>query len=162
MDYRIFTKKEYFEEYITMFEDLGWKHIVGKLNLGTQYFINDNDEVQSELFSDEDSQKARIKRVKKMLRQTIAVSLVFFIILLSQNSITISAFLNPKELYLTPGLWDMNGSLFWSAFLAETPFAFFRGIILYVLPIIIIVFVILGYMLQHNYNKSLNAIKKSD
>lgn len=35
---------------------------------------------------------------------------------------------SPKEWYLTPGLWDLEGLPFWWAFLFETPFALMRGI----------------------------------
>lgn len=136
MDYRIFTKQEDFEVYITMYEDFGWKHIAGGKSSGSQYFVHDNSGEQMELFSDEDSQKARIMRIRKMLRQTLALTLVFFITLLSQKHITISALINPKELYLTPDLWNMSGSEFWSAFWLETPFALFRGVLMYALPIL--------------------------
>lgn len=159
MDYRIFTKQEGFEAYISMYEDFGWKHIAGGKSSGSQYFINDNTEVQIELFSDIDSQRARIMRIRKMLRQAMAIALVFFIIILSQRNITISALINPKELYLTPGLWNMSGSTFWSAFWVETPFALFRGAIMYALPIIIIIYIVFSYKLQHDYNKSLKNIK---
>jgi hypothetical protein len=159
MDYRIFSKQEDFEAYITMHEDFGWKHIVGGKGSGSQYFIHDNTEVQIELFSDEDSQRARVMRIRKMLRQTMVIALVFFIILLSQRSITISALINPKELYLTPELWNMSGSAFWEAFWLETPFVLFRGVVMYALPIILIIYIVFSYKLQHDYNKFLKNNK---
>jgi len=159
MDYRIFSKQDEFEEYVTMYEDFGWKHIAGDKSSGSQYFIHEDNEMQSELFSDEDSQRARIMRIRKMLRQTMAIALVFFTVLLSQKSITISALINPKKLYLTPGLWDMSGSAFWSAFWSETPFVLFRGLFMYALPIMIIIYIIFSYKVQHEYNKSLKNIK---
>lgn len=81
-----------------------------------------------------------------------------FIVLLSQGSITISALINPKKLYLTTDLWDMSGSTFWSAFWIETPFALFRGLFIYALPIMIIIYIVYSYKIQRDYNKSLKNI----
>ncbi len=158
MDYRIFTNKEEFEVYITMYEDFGWKHLVGTKSSGSQYFIHDHSESQTELFSDEDSQKARIMRIRNMLRQTLVVTLVFFIILLSQRNMTIATLVNPKGLYLTPGLWNMTENAFWSAFWLETPFALFRGALMYALPIMIIIYSVFSYKVQHDYNKLLKNV----
>jgi len=159
MDYRLFKKQEDFEAYITMYEDFGWKHIAGGKSSGSQYFIHEKLGEQMELFSDEESQKARIMRMRKMLRQSLAVTLVFFIVLLSQKYITISTLLNPKELYLTPDLWNMTGSEFWSAFWFETPFVLFRGSLMYALPIMIIIYIVFSYKVQYDYNQSLKNIK---
>ncbi|MGK0465097.1 DUF2812 domain-containing protein [Clostridium sp.] len=159
MDYRMFTNKEEFEAYISLYEDFGWKHIAGSKSSGSQYFVHEQVENQVELFSDEDSQKARIIRIRKMLRQVLTITLVFFITLLSSRSITIEALMNPKKLYLTPGLWGMTGNTFWSAFWLETPFVLFRGILMYALPIIIIIYIVFSYKIQHGYNKALKKLK---
>lgn len=159
MDYRIFSKQEEFESYTRLYEDFGWQHIAGDKTSGAHYFISGNTKPQTEMFSDEDSQRARIIRIRKMLRQTITIALVFFIILLSQNNITLSTLLNPKGLYLTPGLWEMSGSTFASAFWSETPLALFRGILMYALPIVIMIYVVFAYKVQHDYNKSLKKLK---
>ena len=47
--------------------------------------------------------------------------------MLLSDSIQWDSFLNPKALYLTPGLWEMSGLAFWRHFLFETPFALMRG-----------------------------------
>ena len=47
---------------------------------------------------------------------------------------------NVKSWYFTPGLWDMPGSLFWKAFLFETPF-----VILRVAPMILFFFMAILY-----------------
>ena len=44
-----------------------------------------------------------------------------------QETLGLEAFINPRELYLTSGLWELSGSAFWRAFLFETPFALLRG-----------------------------------
>lgn len=158
MDYRLFANNEDFEAYVTLHEDFGWKHVAGSKSSGSQYFLHPSDEEQMTLFSDKDSQKARIIRIRKMLRQVLAITLVFFITLLSSGSITIGAILNPSKLYLTPGLWDMSGNSFWSAFWLETPFALLRGILIYALPIMIIIYIVISYKVQHEYNQSLNKL----
>jgi len=155
MDYRIFKNKDEFEAYVTMYGDFGWKHIAGTKGSGRQYFTNDESDYQSELFSDEASQAARIKRMRKMLRQSLAVALVLFISLLSQNSFSISTLLHPKELYLTPGLWNMAGGEFWSSFLLETPFALFRGILLYAMPLMVLIYIFVSYKIQYEYNNEI-------
>ncbi len=48
--------------------------------------------------------------------------------LLASGAINIQAFLNPKLLYQTPGLWEKTAADFWRAFLFETPFAVLRGL----------------------------------
>jgi hypothetical protein len=159
MDYRIFAKQDEFEAYVTMHEDFGWSHLAGNKSSGSQYFIHEDLDMDNELFSDEDSIKARIIRIRAMLRQSMAIAMVLLIVLLSQESITLSALINPKKLYLTPGLWNMTGSTFWSEFWMETPFALFRGLLIYALPIMIITYVIIGYKVQHDYNKSIKQIK---
>lgn len=93
-----------------------------------------------------------------MLRQSIAIALVLFIVLLSQGSIAISALIDPKKLYLTLDIWNMKCSTFWSAFWMETPFALLRGILIYALPIMVIIYVILSYKIQHDYNKTIRQI----
>ncbi|HEO7041770.1 TPA: DUF2812 domain-containing protein, partial [Streptococcus agalactiae] len=47
-------------------------------------------------------------------------SLFYFFLLIRTTSITI---FDPKSWYLTQGLWEMQGKIFWLAFLFETPFA---------------------------------------
>jgi len=83
--------------------------------------------------------------------QEMAIALVLLIALLSQGSITLSALIDPRKLYLTPGLWNMSGSTFWSAFWMETPFALFRGLLIYALPIMLIIYVTISYKVQHDF-----------
>ena len=42
------------------------------------------------------------------------------------DTINLGALVNPKELYLTPGLWDKQSVAFLWSFLFETPFALMR------------------------------------
>jgi len=158
MDYRTFSSSDEFDAYITLYEDFGWKHIAGNKSSGSQYFLHNSLDSQEGLFSDKVSQEFRIKRIRKRLREMLTIALVFFIITLSQKNITIDALLNPKSLYSTPGLWGMSGNDFWSAFLLETPFALFRGVLIYALPLMILIYIIFSYKVQVDYNKSLKKI----
>lgn len=54
--------------------------------------------------------------------------------LLASGAINIQAFLNPKLLYQTPGLWEKTAADFWRAFLFETPFAVLRGLAFLAFP----------------------------
>lgn len=66
--YRVFfnTLKE--EKWIQEMADYGWKHIAGDKSSGSQYFFHEDKEKENELFSDEDSKRDRILRIRKMLR----------------------------------------------------------------------------------------------
>ncbi|MCK8059357.1 MULTISPECIES: DUF2812 domain-containing protein [unclassified Fusibacter] len=157
MDYRVFSKKEDFEAYVSLFEDFGWKHIAGSRRSGAQYFIHENPNAEEDIFSDEASQAARVKRMRSQLRQSMAVLLVNFSVLLTQSWFSISTLLHPSELYLTPGIWDKTGSSFWSAFLFETPFALLRAIFMYALPVLITIYIIYSYKIQVDYNRQIKA-----
>lgn len=61
---------------------------------------------------------------------------------------------NPKELYLTQGLWDMNGALFWKAFLFETPFALIRVLVWLLFPVMVTLSFFFGYKAHKLYEKN--------
>jgi len=127
IDYHTFKTKDDFEDYCTLFRDTGWEHIAGTKTSGTQYFNRSDSSGDADIFSDISSKAARYRRLSKVW-QSIAISYVlFFTALVSTNAIDIFALVNPKLLYLTPGLWEKTGKYFWDAFLFETPFAIMRG-----------------------------------
>lgn len=129
VDYRDFLKQQDFLDYRTLFEDSGWQHIAGTKHSGYQYFMRIDQNSDESIFSDEISQAGRYKRAAFSLVFICAIVYFPHIILSISNGIFISdAFLNPKALYYTPGLWDMSGFDFWRAFLFETPFALARGL----------------------------------
>src|SRR5699024_1319009 len=72
------------------------------------------DDGHNEIFSDRQSMSNYYKRVMNYSFGFVLVSII------------ISYWLYKDGLYLTDGLWSMTGSLFWKAFLFETPFALFR------------------------------------
>ncbi|SFK82883.1 Protein of unknown function [Paenibacillus sp. 1_12] len=154
MDYRKFKNKRDFEDYCTLFEDSGWKHVVGTKSSGAQYFkkiaVNGSDDI----FSDVDSKAARYKRISDIWMSTATTFITLFAVLISTHSIDVKAFLNPKLLYVTPGLWDKSGEIFWKAFLFETPFAFVRGFIWMVIPIMIAICFSIGSKANKLFKKT--------
>jgi len=140
IDYRTFKKKEDFIDYCTLFEDSGWKHIAGSKSSGTQYFQKIDEAGDDDIFSDKSSKAGKYKRYSEMFIQMAICYFPILVALLTTETIDMGAILNPKELFLTPGLWEMTGASFWGAFLFETPFAFFRGFATLLFPVSIILF----------------------
>lgn len=127
IDYRRFKNYKDFMDYISMFEDSGWKHISGTKSSGTQYFRLIDKESNEDIFSDARSRAGRYKRISDMWLSCELFFVAMFIILVSQGMVEIQNLFLPKEWYLTPGLWESDGFSFIWAFLFETPFALFRG-----------------------------------
>ncbi len=129
LDYQDYLPKEKFEEYRTIYEDFGWTHVKGS-RLGSVQYWQKIDDGQNEIFSDRQSKSNYFKR---LMNYTFSLGLTFLVIcfFLYKNS----------GIYLTEGLWDMKGSLFWKAFLFETPFAFLR-----LLPFIFVVFFAINFL----------------
>jgi len=73
------------------------------------------------------SRAGRYKRLADMWLSFAACFLPVMVALWVTGAIRLDGFLDPKSLYLTPGLWDRHGWAFWHGFLFETPFALGRG-----------------------------------
>ncbi|OKP72297.1 hypothetical protein A3842_22870 [Paenibacillus sp. P3E] len=154
IDYRAFVKKEDFEDYRALFEDSGWKHIQGSKSSGYQYFKMVNDQGSEDIFSDADSKAGRYKRLSEMW---FSISLSFFpiiVALMSTGTLKPAALLDPEALYLTPGLWEKTGVGFWRAFLFETPFALLRGLSAWLLPLVIMLYLIFAFKANRQYKRS--------
>jgi hypothetical protein len=125
LDCRTFKRQADFEDYCTLFEDCGWKHITGTKSSGYQYFKSiDGGE---DIFSDADSKAGRYKRISHMWMALAASYIPIFAVLISTSSIDTGALLN---LYYTPGLWEKSGAALWGAILFETPFALLKRLFL--------------------------------
>ena len=127
IDYRQFKNSRDFLDYCSLFEDSGWRHIAGTKDSGAQYFKKAWDTKADDIFSDAASRAGRYKRLADMM---MSISIAFIVILFPMfltGSFQWQNFLNPKALYLTPGLWEMSGQTFWRHFWFETPFALMRG-----------------------------------
>lgn len=137
-------KKEAFEEYKLMYEDFGWTYLQGSRSSGKHYWqkVLEGQEAD-QLFSDRQSTK---NYYKQLMNYSLMFALPFFVLscILFQQGI-----LSPDNIYLTRGLWDMEGSLFWKAFLFETPFALLRLFC----PLIVIGSAVLSLSAYYEYRK---------
>ncbi|MBC2728488.1 DUF2812 domain-containing protein [Desulfosporosinus sp.] len=156
IDYRTFKHQEDFIDYCTLFEDSGWQHIVGKKNSGPQYFKKIDKDSDDDIFSDKISKAGKYKRLSKMFIELAICFLPLFVAMIATEVIDLDIILNPKLLYLTPQLWDMNGELFWKAFIFETPFALLRALGSLFIPLCIASFLFISYRAQKLYKKNTN------
>ena len=154
IDYRTFKKTSDFEDYLTLFRDSGWEHIAGSKASGAHYFKKVNESEDADIFSDVTSKALRYKRLSNMWITTAISYIPIFIALVLTGTIDVAAFLNPKLLYYTPGLWDMTGVYFWRAFLIETPFVIMRGFLWSFFLILIILFIIFAIKAEKQYRKT--------
>lgn len=138
IDYRPINGKEEYENYLSMFEDSGWKHIHGTYWGGVHYFEQMNENTADEIFSDRSSLASMYRRLLVYSVLSLLPSITMLCACLINYDLGL--LFHPKNMYFTPGLWDMNGMQFWRAFLFETPFVFLRNGFLLILPVMIIIF----------------------
>lgn len=153
IDYHTFKTKGDFEDYCTLFRDSGWEHI-GTKTSGTQYFNRMDSSGDADIFSDIPSKAARYKRLSNGWLLMAIVYVPIFMALVSTKAIDISALINPKLVYYTPGLWDKTGANFFGAFLFETPFALMRGFTWLFFPASIIFYLIFAVKAEKYYRKT--------
>lgn len=114
LDYREWMSKEKFVEYKLIHEDFGWEHLKGS-RFGSIQCWQKKSGNQDEIFSDRQS---KAQYYKRLMTYSLPFALLFLIIGID--------ILVKGNVYMTEGLWDMNGSLFWKALVFETPFALLR------------------------------------
>lgn len=154
IDYRHFNSRGNFVEYITFFEDNGWKHIAGTRNSGKQYFVSE-DGKQKELFSDVESKAARYKRLVCNIGfclALLAIDLMLFLFLsLSQN----------RHLYtmdlVNGGIWQKRGGDFWFTLVTELPMFLAKYVIPVILVIITVFYFVLSLRTRVIYKKALSG-----
>lgn len=142
LDYQDYLSTHRFEEYKEIYEEFGWMHVKGSRFGSIHYWqkISDN---RDDMFSDRQSKSNYYKRLMNYSLTFAIFFLVISFIIYDGNPLIV------KELYLTQGLWEMEGSLFWKAFLFETPFVLLR-----LIPILILfVSAIQFYMSYMQYKK---------
>lgn len=132
LDYQDYLSKKKFEDYKGIYEDFGWFYLNGSWIGGIRYWQKEDDG-QNEIFSDRQSKSNYYKR---LMGYSFWLGMLCLVFIPDKDS----------GLYLTEGLWSMQGSLFWKAFLFETPFALLRA-----LPAIMVVF--FGSSLYKAYRK---------
>ncbi|MEY8391362.1 DUF2812 domain-containing protein [Lachnospiraceae bacterium] len=156
IDYRTFSSQEQFTDYLTLYEDYGWRHIAGNRSEGIQYFEKTRADCQEEIFSDSISKASRYRRIFNLQIALFAVNLSLLVIMFCTGLFHLPSFSNWKELYYTPGLWQMNGGQFLLAFLFETPFAIgraFGGLASLLFFIIVVCFGFFGCKAFYHYWK---------
>lgn len=116
LDYQDYLPKKKFKEYKAIYEDFGWIHIEQYRLSGIQYWQKEEDD-QNEIFSDRQSKGNYYKRLMSY-SFGFGMLCLFFCYLLYKDS----------GLYLTEGLWNMKGALFWKALVFETPFVLLRSL----------------------------------
>lgn len=140
IDYRPNMSREDYSDYVMLFNDAGWELIDGSRSSGYQYFASTDRAYDSDIFSDQTSKTMRYRRLFEMWGSLFFIYLALFIVLvLTNDSFSFQAILDPASLYYTPGLWDKQGTDFVFAFLFETPFALGRGFFWIFLLVFIII-----------------------
>ncbi|MBM7700897.1 DUF2812 domain-containing protein [Kurthia huakuii] len=136
--------KAAFEEYKLIYEDFGWTYLSGSRSSGKHYWqkVIEGEEAD-QLFSDKQSTKSYYKRLMNYSLLFALPFMMLSMVLYQQHIFSLS------NLYLTPGLWDMEGALFWKAFIFETPFALFRLLC----PVIVFGAVVLSLKAYYEYRK---------
>ena len=119
------------------------------LILKTKYSYTD-----TEIFSDSASSAGRYKRLSNMWLTLTLSYIPILIALINTNFIEWSAIIHPKQLYYTPGLWDMNGFNFWRHFLFETPFALMRGFSWFAFLMIILFYLYCAFKTYRLYQRT--------
>lgn len=115
LDYQDYMSKKKREDYKGIYEDFGWSYLSGYWLGGIQYWQKEDDN-QNEIFSDRQS---RSNYYRRLMGYSLGLGMICMVSFMSYSY---------SGLYLTEGLWNMSGSLFWKAFLFETPFALLRSI----------------------------------
>ena len=147
------NQKKDLDDYLLLFEDSGWTHLAGDKGSGRQYFMKEDSSANDDIFSDKHS---KAERYQRMADVWFNLALAYFPIGVALYLTKFADFgwiLNPKSLYLTPGLWNLSGASFWKAFLFETPFALGRGFAWLVFPILIILYIVFAIKAHMQYKK---------
>lgn len=145
IDYQEHMSKIQFDEYVSIHEEFGWQHIRGGRFGMTEQIWSKVADGNDELFSDRHSRINYYKRYAKMTGSFAVLFLVYSMLFLPDNS---------SMIFLTPGLWEMQGMEFWRAFLFELPFALLRVLPAVLFPILAIMF-LLTYSQMNKAKKEL-------
>lgn len=148
LDYRNSMSSEKYEEYVAIHEELGWEHVRGGRFGMTPHTWTKVKDGNDELFSDDESKVNFYKRAVSYTGSLAFIFLIYTFIFLNSYD---------GEIFLTPGLFDMEGMEFWRAFLFELPFALMRA----VPPFIFLIMGIFFFMSYSNLNKAKKEAEKN-
>lgn len=104
-----------------------------------------SDENLNELNSDIASSISYFKRIFYYLLSITSIYVLFIFIIYNPEN----------KVFLTPGLWEMQSSLFWKALLFESPFVLLR-----MLPVMLLIFMIYTTLTTYNKYKKLENNKR--
>ena len=138
-DYQNHMSKEKYDEYLNIHEEFCWEHIRGGRFGMTQQIWSKIEDGNDTLFSDRDS---KINFYKRQMNFTGSLAFLFLIYSFIFEPVT------GNNLFLTSGLWDMQGTEFWRAFLFELPFAIMRFLPAILFPIAAVLFFVSYYKLD--------------
>lgn len=116
LDYQQYLSNAQFEEYKNTFEDFNWHFVMGTRLRGKKYWQKEDDG-HNKIFSDRESLASYYKRLMTYALGLGTVCLLFSFMIFKDSG-----------LYMAEGLWEMEGSMFWKAFIFETPFALLRAL----------------------------------
>jgi hypothetical protein len=122
IDFRKFNHKQDMIDYVTLFEDSGWRSIDPRLSRYNYYFYSRSDGAEKDIFSDKASKAQRYLRYAQYLGYSFFPILMMYFVLYASGTLRVGDFG-----YLTPGLWEMTGWQFAARFLFETPFVLMRA-----------------------------------
>lgn len=149
IDYPTFRTRDAKKRYIELYEDYGWQHLGGNW---LHYWLKPADG-RDELFSDQASQKAYLRRLLEYYGSFGFVFLIIAFSVMGNGSYSKSL----KGAYLTPGLWEKEGSDFLFAFLFETPFALMR----FGMPWLLMIWGIAFMLVYSKYHKKAKELDKT-
>lgn len=145
IDYQEIYSRQKMDDYLALYESFGWQHVYGyRFGCTNQYWMKAADETEV-LFSDRESLRNYYKRWLRFLEGFI---FVFFVLLMANMT------KNHEHIFLTPGLWEMNGAQFWGAYLFELPFAMMRLISQHIFWIVLIPLIVV----HARFKKKLKAL----
>lgn len=147
LDYQEIYSRQKMNDYLALYESFGWEHVHGYRGGCTkQYWMKAGDGTEV-LFSDRESLSNYYKRWLKFLDALLLVYFALFVTNLTQNHYS-------RDIFLTPGLWDMEGAQFWRAYLFEFPFAVMRFLGYYLYFILLIPL----FVVYHQFKKKLKEL----
>ncbi|MGT2935814.1 DUF2812 domain-containing protein [Streptococcus castoreus] len=109
IDFKDYMSASKYQDYITLFEDSGWKHLSGSRFGGLQYFQQQTMNSDTDIFSDEESRK---QMLKAFYNSTLFSGFCSFIVIYANYS---SHSIN--HWYLNSDIWQIS----WQASLVLLP-----------------------------------------
>ena len=123
-----------YQDYRQFFSDSGWRLVAGSRHGGIQYLQQKTMTSDRDIFSDE---RSRIRIQRRFGRFSLFYATFFLSYVFAYWKMTGSInFLDIRNWYLTPGLWQMQGEWFWKAIIFETPFAVMRVVPLFIFLVV--------------------------